>query len=139
MYGCIRLAEGILGRVAPPSLPNQPYITGGKVVPMRTCKIEGCENKHDARGYCQKHYLRYKRHGDPLYLSPRNSNRKHGMCKTLEYRTWESLIQRCENKNNKSYFVYGGRGITVCDRWRKSFIAFKIWVGSLLLNHRLIG
>lgn len=31
----------------------------------RTCDIEGCENKHEARGLCSKHYLRWKRHGDP--------------------------------------------------------------------------
>ena len=30
---------------------------------MRTCKVEGCNNKHHAKGYCKKHYLQMKRHG----------------------------------------------------------------------------
>ena len=31
----------------------------------RICSIEGCGNKHDAKGYCKTHYLRMRRHGDP--------------------------------------------------------------------------
>ena len=30
------------------------------------CHLEGCINKHYARGYCEKHYLRWRRHGHPL-------------------------------------------------------------------------
>lgn len=49
--------------------------------------------------------------------------RSHGMCsrrnKATEYKIWASMIQRCTNKNEESYRNYGGRGITVCDRWRK--------------------
>lgn len=42
----------------------------------------------------------------------------HAMTGTTEYRTWGSMIQRCTNQNNTKYHIYGGRGITVCDRWR---------------------
>jgi hypothetical protein len=41
-----------------------------------------------------------------------------------EYRTWDSLKRRCQNPSDRSYSRYGGRGITVCDRWRDSFEAF---------------
>ena len=34
------------------------------------------------------------------------------------------MIQRCHNPNDKDYPRYGGRGITVCDRWRKGFTDF---------------
>ena len=34
----------------------------------RACKIEWCEKKHFGLGYCQEHYKRLKRHGDPLYV-----------------------------------------------------------------------
>lgn len=33
------------------------------------------------------------------------------------YVTWQSMKQRCYNKNHDAYLKYGGRGITVCDRW----------------------
>lgn len=39
-------------------------------------------------------------------------------------RTWDSMKNRCLNKNNKSYHNYGGREITVCDRWLNSFSNF---------------
>ena len=44
----------------------------------------------------------------------------HGMTGTPEYQAWLSLRQRCYNKKNKNYPNYGGRGISVCDRWRES-------------------
>lgn len=40
---------------------------------------------------------------------------------TSEYGAWLSMKQRCYNQNNKGFHHYGGRGITVCDRWRDSF------------------
>lgn len=41
------------------------------------------------------------------------------------YRVWSSMRHRCENKNNKHYDLYGGRGICVCERWRtfENFLA----------------
>lgn len=33
---------------------------------MRICTVEGCERQHAARGWCQKHYARWRKHGDPL-------------------------------------------------------------------------
>jgi hypothetical protein len=43
----------------------------------------------------------------------------------LLHYTWRSMINRCENPNHKAWKHYGGRGITVCRRWRKldNFIA----------------
>jgi len=32
---------------------------------------------------------------------------------------WSNMIQRCTNPSNHKYPAYGGRGISVCDRWRK--------------------
>lgn len=46
---------------------------------------------------------------------------KHGCSrrksKTAEYRIWGSMLNRCNNPKNPAYPRYGGRGITVCDRW----------------------
>ena len=46
----------------------------------------------------------------------RNSKR-HGMYGTREYRTWEGMKGRCVRVDHKDYINYGGRGITVCERW----------------------
>lgn len=51
----------------------------------------------------------------------------HGYYKTRTYSSWDHMIQRCTNKNNKFYKNYGGRGITVCKRWlnkKTGFINF---------------
>lgn len=43
---------------------------------------------------------------------------------TITYNTWQSMKTRCLNSNHKSYSNYGGRGITVCERWIDSFENF---------------
>lgn len=46
------------------------------------------------------------------------------------YVTWSSLFGRCYNPKNPNYDNYGGRGITVCDRWRESFENFLADMGE---------
>lgn len=46
-----------------------------------------------------------------------------------EYRSWHSMIQRCENPNSQGYKYWGGRGISVCERWRNSYATFLADVG----------
>jgi hypothetical protein len=54
------------------------------------------------------------------------ASRTHGEGnkQTTEYRTWSHMKRRCINPRNAAYSEYGGRGITVCERWRKSFSNF---------------
>ena len=40
---------------------------------------------------------------------------------------WYHIKERCYNKNSKSYPLYGGRGITVCDEWLHDSDAFARW------------
>ena len=53
----------------------------------------------------------------------------HGKMNTAEYRSWCHLRSRCLNKANVGYHNYGGRGITVCERWGK-FENFLIDMGE---------
>lgn len=43
---------------------------------------------------------------------------------SVEHQTWSRMKARCYNPNYPKFRLYGGRGITVCDRWRHSFEAF---------------
>ena len=54
-------------------------------------------------------------------------HKKHGLTSTKIYIIYHSMLNRCYNKNDKSYFRYGGRGISVCPEWRKDFINFYNW------------
>lgn len=51
-------------------------------------------------------------------------NTSHGRANTSEYWIWKAMIQRCTNPRDHAWKNYGGRGITVCRRWRDSFEAF---------------
>lgn len=58
------------------------------------------------------------------------SHRTHGLTRTTLYTRWCHMIARCTNPNNPAFANYGGRGITVCARWRDSFEAFAADMGQ---------
>lgn len=55
---------------------------------------------------------------------------KHGHYGTRLYRIWNSIKMRCLNPKNYAFFRYGGRGIKVCDEWKKDFMSFYNWAMS---------
>lgn len=46
------------------------------------------------------------------------SQRTHGMAETKPWYVWSHMLQRCQSPTNPAYRHYGGRGITVCERWQ---------------------
>lgn len=62
---------------------------------------------------------------------------KHGDSYTRLYKTWADMKTRCYTESCRSYERYGGRGITVCDEWRNSYIAFRDWALSNGYNDNL--
>ena len=82
---------------------------------METCKVNGCD-RNDIKGFgmCHKHYQRFKRNGTTdrviEFKGPRGTFPR-------EYKSWEAMKQRCYNPKHKFFYRYGGRGISVCDRW----------------------
>lgn len=43
------------------------------------------------------------------------------------YGIWQGMKDRCNNPNNTNYHNYGGRGITICEKWQKSYRDFRDW------------
>ena len=63
--------------------------------------------------------------GKRIYKKPsENSIKNHPL-----YNTWAQMKARCFNKKRDNYDSYGGRGITVCLRWKNSFADFLADVG----------
>ena len=57
--------------------------------------------------------------------------RTHGLSRHAFYRTWDNIKRRCEDPGDKEYHNYGGRGISVCPQWRRSFASFVRYI----MNH----
>jgi hypothetical protein len=53
------------------------------------------------------------------------------------YRAWTGMKDRCYRPSYNKYSRYGGRGITVCDRWRDSFENFLEDVGLPFPNQSI--
>jgi hypothetical protein len=68
-------------------------------------------------------------------------NAKHGHslrgAESREYQTWKSMKGRCLSPRNADYADYGGRGITVCDRWANNFPLFLSDMGPCPPKHTL--
>lgn len=90
------------------------------------CKENGCESVVLARGWCRKHYLRWYKHGSPSKVKKpseyvpkgkKSPQYKHGHWNHPLYKVWRGMMRRCYVKSEGCYKNYGGRGITVCERW----------------------
>jgi hypothetical protein len=60
---------------------------------------------------------------------------KHGFCGTRFHTLWKAMRQRCLNPNIEHWDMYGGCGITICDRWIESFENFKDDMYTSYLEH----
>ena len=69
----------------------------------------------------------------------RESATTHGLSKKAsEYGIWTNMKTRCLNKNYYLFKDYGGRGITVCKKWRESFFSFFSDIGSRPSEHHYL-
>ena len=57
--------------------------------------------------------------------------------KTPEYTSWLGMKRRCFVPHGADYHLYGGRGITVCDRWNDDFVNFLEDMGRRPKGHSL--
>ena len=82
---------------------NKTIVTRGSLISGNTTSC-GCYNKERVR----------------------ESTTTHGLSGTPLYKAWRDMRTRCENINNAAYHRYGGRGIDICDDWKK-FENFRDW------------
>lgn len=98
----------------------------GKFGPMWLCKCD-CGNEKSIRGSYLKNGTT-KSCGCHKLNVVKSIHIKHGQSRngktTREYVAWQEMRKRCYKEDLPAYKDYGGRGITVCDRWRDSFENF---------------
>lgn len=82
-----------------------------KITARKDCVIEGCSVARRGPTYCNRHRWLKWRYGDPLKA------KRHHLCYTPEYATWQSMKTRCKYPGAAAYARYGGAGIKVCERW----------------------
>lgn len=82
----------------------------------RESAVYGVELRSGKTATCKS--CAHVKHG---YLKAEASGKKRI---SAEYRTWQSIKRRCYNPGQQNYERYGGRGITMCQRWLESFPAF---------------
>lgn len=62
---------------------------------------------------------------------------KHGFHGERLYRIWCNMKSRCSNPNTPAYKNYGGRGISVCEEWKSSYVSFREWCMNNGYNEEL--
>jgi len=67
-------------------------------------------------------------------LHPRHG---HAKVRTREYNSYYNMMARCHKESNNRYKDYGGKGITVCERWKGSFINFIADMGLCPEGHQI--
>jgi hypothetical protein len=66
----------------------------------------------------------------PARRGSANPNWRGGKTQHPLYETYRDMIARCTRPTHHAYARYGGRGITVCERWSSDFWAFVADVGD---------
>lgn len=104
-------------------------ITGdryGKLVALERSHIENRKTFWKCLCDCGKksiHYLGHLRSGTSKSCGCL-SRKVKGLSKTKTYKSYNNMMRRCYNPNLPHYVRYGGLGITVCKRWRDSYLNF---------------
>jgi hypothetical protein len=84
---------------------------------IQKCIVDGCDGVSVAWGMCSKHYQNIKKYGE-------HESTRINKTELDEYEVWCGMISRCNYEKHKSYKYYGGRGVSVCERWINSFSTF---------------
>lgn len=105
---------------------------------MKTCKIEGCDNEVKSSGWCEKHYSRWRRHGNPLIFLPKKPEKNRICCRCGQ----TIFVSAARINKSKSQRVFCNR--ICCDKYRHTghinahgYRVFNI-NGTNIPEHRMI-
>lgn len=87
----------------------------------RSCVVSGCSRPYYCKGVCAAHWQKLRRYGD---ATAGKTVERHGDNGSPEHKAWCEMRSRCLRKTNPVFRHYGGRGITVCQRWLDSYSNF---------------
>lgn len=62
--------------------------------------------------------------GCQISVASKKRNYRHGFSGSPEHTAWANMNYRCTNEKARNFEHYGGRGISVCERWANSFLNF---------------
>ena len=124
--------------VAKPASPRFIDLEGQKFGRLTVLGFCGMKNKNslwlclcDCGNTCRTHSGNMKRgHSRSCGCLSDESRRagthgeRKGQTRTVEYTCWRNMLTRCTNSNSQDFCNYGGRGITVYDRWLHSLENF---------------
>lgn len=101
-----------------------------KVIEYKGDKVYNCGHKEHLWlcqcQQCGKETIKTQSYIKSGRVSCRCSRSRHNRRKTKLYGVWQTMKNRCNNKNVKCYERYGGRGIKVCEEWQ-DFTKFQEW------------
>lgn len=89
--------------------------------------VQGAHLNHGSVKSCGCYRKERFKSGIVQALSPRNAT--HNMANSREYKSWEQMRQRCKNPKHHAWKWYGGKGISVCERW-ELFEIFLVDMGA---------
>src|SRR6202049_49018 len=88
------------------------------------CSVEGCPTNAIARGWCNRHYKRWQKFGDPTGMDTQQGRPGDGRARHPLYGIYMQMMNRCTNPKHPGWIRYGGRGIRVAQAWRDDFWQF---------------
>lgn len=85
---------------------------------LAKCKICGYTKEIYYNNFCKRHGTSHTGRKSRSYhtTTPTNISVKDPLYKAL-YSRWHAMMGRCYHPSNNRYYLYGARGIKVCDRW----------------------
>jgi hypothetical protein len=111
------LQEMVFGRLTA-AYPMQERSSDGHLIWMCNCE---CGN---TKAVTQNHLTKGSTKSCGCLKKEQKPGLTHGMKYTPIYAVWQGIKSRCYKPSHRSYQRYGGKGISVCDRWLYSFENF---------------